>query len=192
MFKWYTVRTNDFFKWTFQRHVLKMRMDYVHNICSIVNNIEKTSLIVKEQRSHKLSLSLSLYMYSSRVKQRYDDDHLMIILNCLKMVLQFEIEQLKSMLMWWQSAMGTRVQLAMGVNIRAIKVLWHFPLGLIWRFKTLALFNRVLTKTLGKIKFWSYSRLLFCLDERSLSITCLCPLHVYFILLIYLDMDGLL
>ena len=40
-----------------------MRMDYVHNICSIVNNIEKTSLIVKEQRSHKLSLSLSLYIY---------------------------------------------------------------------------------------------------------------------------------
>lgn len=106
----------------------------------------------------------------------------MTILNCFKMVLPFENEQLKSMLMWWQAAMGTRVQLAMGVNIGTIEVLWHFPLGLIWRFKTLLLFDRVLTKTLGKIKFWSDSRLLFSLDERSLSITCLCPLHVYFYL----------
>lgn len=111
----------------------------------------------------------------------------MTILNCSKMVSQLETQTIETRVdaVWsrWQAAMGTRAQLAMGVNIWIIKVLWHSPLALAWRFKMLVLFDRVITNAVGEVDLLKLVTpcLWFCLDESLLSIVCLCPLHIYFI-----------
>jgi hypothetical protein len=107
----------------------------------------------------------------------------MTILNCSKMVSQLETQTIEKRVdaVWsrWQAAMGTRAQLAMGVNIWIIKVLWHSPLALAWRFKMLVLFDRVITKTLGEVDLLKLLPVFYFVWMSHHCLSCAYVLYTY-------------